>query len=129
MTNSGALTKSDLQKYLNQIQVDGRFTEVILTDEHGLVICSTGSDTDQIEKQAAFFSMIQRVSNHATREMRLAGASEFTFVDVGGEKLVVKPFQANGSELILAIYLKKQSAPYKRILGASIRTIQSVWTI
>jgi hypothetical protein len=127
MANEVEFSKSQLQQYLTHTCEVGHFAEIILTDEQGLVICTAGEPTDQTEKQAAFFSMIRRVSSNAILEMELSGSAEFSFIDDNGKKLIVRPFEVHGSELILAIYLNKQNSPYKRLINNAIHTIQSVW--
>lgn len=129
MSKKGDLTNNQLKQYLTHTCEDGHFEDIILADEQGLVICSSSDPSDHTEKQAAFLSMIRRVSSNATAEMELSGASEFAFIDDNGKKLIVKPFTVHGSELILAVFLKKQNAPYKRAVNRAIHTIQSVWMI
>jgi hypothetical protein len=127
MTLKRNFTIDDLQQYLDQIKLRGDFHEVILTDDQGLVLCSTGEDTDRSEKQAAFFTVLKRFAGTAAAEMNLSVATELSLVDETGDKLVIRPFSTNESELVLAFKLKNQNARYKRLLAGTIHAIQSVW--
>jgi hypothetical protein len=122
-------SNATLTKFLRSMSDSSRFEQLILTDEQGLLIASSGGNQEQTESQAAILSMIKSFMSRMNAQMSLSSTSEFIFRDINGKKLVVRPFFANKTELILSVLIPDDHIPYKRALNSAIRSIQSVWTI
>jgi hypothetical protein len=122
-------SNSTLTKFLCSLCDSSNFEQLILTDEQGLLIASSGNNQEQSENQAAILSMIKTFMARMNDQMNLSLTSEFILRDANGKKLVVRPFYANKTELIISALIPDDHTPYKRTFNSAIRSIQLVWTI
>jgi len=129
METTTSFTLKDLHLLISDINSQGSFVHSILSDEQGLPIVSSFSDNQESENQAAVISIIQRLSSKISDQFQFSKTSEFIMHDVDGKSLVIKPFEAGDSLLILSVLIPNRHTPYRRITGKAIRQIKSIWAI
>lgn len=127
MTNE--LSNNHLVELLVNVQKSSGFNLVLLSDDQGFPIASSGVNEDENETQAAVLSMVRIFLGKINEQMNLAITSEFSLVDKNGNKLIVRPFIAGKSELLLAVLLPNTSLSYKRWMNTTVRNIQAVWKL
>lgn len=129
MEISTSFTLKDLNHLICDINTEGAFVHSILCDEQGFPIVSSFSDNQESEDQAAVISIVQKLSNKISDQFQFSKTCEFIMHDVDGKSLVIKPFKAGESMLILSVLVPNRHTPYRRITGKAIRQIKSIWAI
>ncbi len=119
----------DLNLLISKATAEGSFDHSILTDDQGLPIASSFSDLDQSENEAAAISLVQRMTEKISDQFQFTQTSEFVLHNADGKSLVIKPFRAGESNLILSVLIPDRHTPYRRITGRIIRQIKSIWAI
>lgn len=118
---------SKLNQLLVEMNQKGRFPISVLTDSQGLAIASAaerGLDTD---RQSAVVAFVQKTVSQVTRQLGMGAADEIALNDENGQRLVCRPFQVNGHELILAIMVSEKDASYRRATNQAIHEIRETW--
>ncbi len=129
MDTSTSFTLKDLNLLIREINTEGSFVHSILSDDQGLPIVSSFSDSLESENQAAVISIIQKLSNKISDQFQFSKTSEFILHDVDGKSLIIKPFEAGDAKLILSVLIPNRNTPYRRITGKAIRQIKSLWAL
>ncbi len=116
---------------LNQLRIEmnqkGGFPISVLTDAQGLAIASaarSGLDTD---RQSAVVAFVQKMAGQVTRQLGMGATDEIALNDENGQRLICRPFQVNGHELILAVMVSEKDASYRRATNQTIHEIRRTW--
>jgi predicted regulator of Ras-like GTPase activity (Roadblock/LC7/MglB family) len=127
MKQNKPLSLLELQTLLKSINQLGGFEHTLLTDMEGLPIASSLAEQEQSETLSAVVSVIQKISGQISSSLAMAKTAEFVMNDQHGKKLVIRPFTANDSELILSIVVPDNQKPYRRLIGSAIKSIKTSW--
>lgn len=132
MTNAKTKTKTgsaELAKLLAELNQKGGFPISVLADRHGFPLasaCAAGQDPD---KQAAVVALVQKTARQASTQLGLAATDEISLYDAQGQRLVCRPFEAEGHEMILAVLVTDRNKTYRRLTTQVIRAIQDIWKL
>lgn len=123
---SGSAEISELLQIINNA---GGFPITILTDRHGFPIASAAAPSQDPEKQAAVVALVQKTASQVTDQLGMAQTDEISIFDKEGQKLVCRPFDANGHNLILAVVVPNKDQSYRRLTNKAVRDIRQMWKL
>jgi len=118
---------SRLSEILKEMNEAGGFSIAVLTDQQGFPIASAAQEGSDPEIQAAVVALIQKTATQATNQMGIGQTDELTLFDGEGNRLVCRPFEANGHRLILAVLIDDRHKAYRRLTNQAIRKISQAW--
>lgn len=116
-----------LDQILSQMNQEGGFPITVLTDAQGLSIASAADSGTDPERQSAVVAFVQKAAIQVTRQLGLGTTSEITLHDEKGQRLICRPFQVNGHELILAALAPNKNSAYRRVTNNAIAEIRRTW--
>ncbi|MEA4909769.1 MAG: roadblock/LC7 domain-containing protein [Chloroflexi bacterium] len=124
-TTSGAVELNTLLSRLNQ---EGHFSISVLADAQGLPIASAEQEGLDPDRQSAVVALIQKTAVQASRQLGMQKTDEITLYDAGGQRLICRPIQVNGFDLILAVMAPDRTQSYRRITNSAITRIAHIWS-
>ena len=118
------------KEFFNAINLEGGFSEVLLTDDLGLPIFSSSNEIEDTEVTAAIVSKIQQSIFITKDHLQMNDLEEISLYDNNGKRLIIRPFKAGTSTMFLAILMPGKSMSYKRLLRKkALREITRNWEI
>jgi predicted regulator of Ras-like GTPase activity (Roadblock/LC7/MglB family) len=118
----------DLNNILASLNKEGGFSVSLLTDEQGLAIASASEETTDSDTQSAVVAMVKKNVLQVGKRLSMAQAEEMMLHTVDGQRLIVRFFNANHHNLILAITVPNKSQSYRRLTSQAIADIRRVWS-
>ncbi len=120
---------SRLSEILQEMNEAGGFSIAVLTDRHGFPLASAARDGADPDTQSAVVALIQKSMAQATSHLGIGQTDEITFFDHDGNRLVCRPFDVNGHQLILAVRIDDRHQAYRRLTNQAIRKISQAWRL
>ena len=120
---------SRLSEILQEMNEAGGFSIAVLTDRHGFPLASAAGQGNDAETQSAVVALIQKTASQATSQMGIGQTDEITLFDNEGNRLVCRPFDVNGHQLILAVRIDDRHKAYRRLTNQAIRKISQAWRL
>jgi len=117
------------KELFTEINQEGGFSEVLLTDDSGLPILSSSDESEDTEITAAIVSKIQQSVLLTKDHLQMGDLEEISLYDNNGKRLIIRPFKAGSSSMFLAILMPEKSMTYKRLLKKTLREIARNWEI
>ncbi len=118
-----------LKKIFSQYKLEGGFSSIILTDDSGLPIISSGDDSEDADNTAATVSRIQQTILQTKDHLNMTQLEEVALNDSNGKQLVIRPFNTKSGLMFLAVILPGKMISYKRIMKKVISKISREWII
>ena len=126
MMPTAVFTFQNLQKTLNDLNIEGGFEITVLTDQNGLPIASSAGDSDEIDMQAAVVSKVEKIISQIKPQLGMAATDEIALNDVNGKKLICRSFVVGDGEMTLAILINSRNKTYRRLTNKVIIQIQQM---
>ena len=120
---------SQLSEILQEMNEAGGFSIAVLTDRHGFPLASAAGQGNDPDTQSAVVALIQKTASQATSQMGIGQTDEITLFDNEGNRLVCRPFDVNGYQLILAVRIDDRHKAYRRLTNQAIRKISQAWRL
>ncbi len=120
---------SQLGEILERMNEEGDFSISVLTDRHGFPLASATRSGEDPDTQSAVVALIQKTATQASSQLGIGQTDEITLFDAAGHRLVCRPFDANGHQLILAVRIDDRHKPYRRLTNQAIRKICKAWRL
>ena len=108
---------------------EGQFEISIITNLHGFPISSSASGDRDPEKQSAVVALIERTGLQVRDQLGMSATDEISVYDTHGNRLVCRPFEANGQQLILAVLVSDKNKSYRRLTNKTISAIRRSWKL
>ncbi len=121
---SGSAILSDI---LTRINTEGGFPISIITDKQGFPIASASLPGEDPETKSAVVALVQKTAAQVQAQLGMAATDEISLYDAQGQRLVCRPFVANGYDMILAVMIPNRNQSYRRITNQAIRAITEAW--
>lgn len=118
-----------LAELLATMNEDGNFSISILTDRQGFPIASAATPDQDPEVQAAVVALVQKTAVQARQQLGMAQTDEISLFDAQGQRLVCRPFDANGHDMILAVRIPNRNQSYRRLTNIAINNIRRIWKL
>jgi predicted regulator of Ras-like GTPase activity (Roadblock/LC7/MglB family) len=118
-----------LKTLFSQYKLEGEFSSIILTDDSGLPIISSGDDSEDDDNTAATVSRIQQTILQTKDHLNMTQLEEVSLIDSNGKRLVIRPFTTKSGLMFLAVILPGKMISYKRIMKKVISKISREWII
>ncbi len=125
-TKSGSARLADV---LTEMNTAGQFLMSLLADKHGFLIAAATAPDETAEYQSAVVALVQKTALQAHQQLGLAPTDEITLNDAKGQRLICRPFAANGHEMILAILIPGREQSYRRLTNKVIGEIKQMWKL
>ncbi len=116
-----------LNQLLAEMNQNGGFPISVLTDAQGLAIASSAHSGMDADRQSAVVASIQKMAGQVARQLGMGATDEIALNDENGQRLICRPFQVNGHELILAVIVPEKDASYRRTTNQAITDIRQTW--
>ncbi|HFC10327.1 MAG TPA: roadblock/LC7 domain-containing protein [Chloroflexi bacterium] len=120
---------SQLSEILQEMNEAGGFSIAVLTDRHGFPLASAAGQGNDPDTQSAVVALIQKTAAQATSQLGIGQTDEITLFDSEGNRLVCRPFDVNGHQLILAVRIDDRHKAYRRLTNQAIRKISQAWRL
>lgn len=120
---------SQLSEILQEMNEAGGFSIAVLTDRHGFPLASAAGQGNDPDTQSAVVALIQKTAAQATSQLGIGQTDEITLFDSEGNRLVCRPFDVNGHQLILAVRINDRHKAYRRLTNQAIRKISQAWRL
>lgn len=130
MTQKTSKTGStELARVLAEMNEKGGFPIAVITDRHGFPIAASAASGQDPDTQSAVVALVQKTAAQASNQLGLAQTDEVSLHDTDGRRLVCRPFQANGYDLILAILVPDKNQSYRRLTNQAVTIIRRQWKL
>ncbi len=116
-----------LNQLLEEMNMQGGFPIAVLTDRDGLPIASAMEPGQDMDRQSAVVAMVQRTAVQVQERLGMAETDEISVFDSEGQRLVCRPFQAQGQEMILAVLVPDKEKKYRRLTNQAVAAIRQLW--
>ena len=118
-----------LAEVLMEMNREGDFSISILTDRQGFPIASAAQPGQDPDVQAAVVALVQKTAVQARQQLGMAQTDEISLYDADGQRLVCRPFDANGHDMILAVRIPNRHQSYRRLTNQAINQICRTWKL
>jgi predicted regulator of Ras-like GTPase activity (Roadblock/LC7/MglB family) len=122
-------SSTELSHVLAEMNSKGNFPISVLTDRHGFPIASASSPGQNADTQSAVVAMVQKTASQVRDQLGMAQTDEISLFDTDGRRLVCRPFNANGHDMILAVLVTDRNGSYRRLTNQAVRDISKVWKL
>ncbi len=120
---SGSAALSQLLAKMND---EGSFPISVLTDRQGLPIAFAAAPGYDPDRQSAVVALVQKTATQVSGHLGME-TDEITLNAADGQRLVCRPFEVSGNQLILAVMVGKRAQTHRRLTTQTIRNITQVW--
>lgn len=120
---------TELAKLLAEMNERGGFPIAVLTDRHGFPIASAAGPGQNPEAQSAVVALVQKTAAQVRDQLGMAQTDEISLFDTTGQRLVCRPINANGHEMILAVLVPDKDKSYRRLTNQTISAIRRLWKL
>jgi predicted regulator of Ras-like GTPase activity (Roadblock/LC7/MglB family) len=112
---------------LAEMNRTAQFQASTLSLRDGLLVASSASNGDNLAAQSAVVAKLAEAANLIRSQMAIGAPEELSFNAEDGKRLICRPFELNGHELILAVLVPKRGQPYRRATSRAIARLRTVW--
>ncbi len=116
-----------LNQLLQEMNAQGGFPIAVLTDRDGLPIASVMEPGQDMDRQSAVVAMVQRTAVQVQERLGMAATDEISVFDAEGRRLVCRPFQVQGQDMILAVLVPDKEKKYRRLTNQALVAIRQLW--
>jgi predicted regulator of Ras-like GTPase activity (Roadblock/LC7/MglB family) len=116
-----------LNRLLAEMNKEGGFPILVLTDAQGLTIASSAEEGRDPERQSAVAAFLQKAVLQASRQLGMNGADEISLLDTNGVRLICRLFTVSDQGLILAFQTPNRDCAYRRSTNHTIGQIRTIW--
>jgi predicted regulator of Ras-like GTPase activity (Roadblock/LC7/MglB family) len=125
-SKSGSAKLSELLAEMNE---HGQFSISVLTDQHGFPIAAAAQPGEDAETQSAVVALVQKTAVQAHNQLGMAQTDEISLFDADGQRLVCRPFNAKGFDMILAVRIPNRNQSYRRLTNQMITAVRRIWKL
>jgi predicted regulator of Ras-like GTPase activity (Roadblock/LC7/MglB family) len=118
-----------LAAVLEDMNEQGGFLISLLTDQQGFPIASAAAPGQDPQSQAAVVALIQKTAARVQTELGMTQTDEISLFDAAGRRLVCRPFNIRGHDLILAVLVPDKNQSYRRLTNNAVTAIQHSWKL
>lgn len=118
---------TQLTDVLAEMNEKGSFPITVITDMHGFAFAFAAASDQDPDTQSAVVALIQKTAAQVRGQLGMAQTDEITVYDKQGQRLVCRPFMANGHEMILAVLVTNRYQSYRRLTNQAISVIRRLW--
>ena len=125
-SRAGSAKLSDILAEMNE---QGKFSISILTDQQGFPLASASAIGEDADTQSAVVALVQKTAVQAHNQLGMGQTDEISLFDSSGQRLVCRPFTANGYDMILAVRIPDRKQTYRRLTNNAIISIRQLWRL
>ena len=121
--------QNPITQVLTEMNQKGNFSAATLSSRDGLLVAASSTNGNDPSKQSAVVAKLAEAANLVRSQLSIGDPVELSFHTRDGRRLICKPFDLNGHEMILAIVVPKRGQPYRRVTSQAIARLRSVWQV
>jgi predicted regulator of Ras-like GTPase activity (Roadblock/LC7/MglB family) len=118
-----------LAAVLEDMNERGGFLISLLTDQQGFPIASAAAPGQDPQSQAAVVALIQKTAVRVQSQLGMTQTDEISLFDANGRRLVCRPFNIRGHDMILAVLVPDKNQSYRRLTNNAVNAIQHCWKL
>lgn len=120
---------TELARLLANMNEEGGYPLSVLTDRQGFPIASAATPGQDPETQSAVVALIQKTATQVRTQLGMAQTDEISLFDTEGRRLICRPFNANGHDMILAVSVPNKHQNYRRLTNKTVNAIRRQWKL
>ena len=120
---------TELARLLAEMNEKGGFPIAVITDRQGFPIASAAAPGQDPDTKSAVVALIQKTATQVQNQLGMAQTDEISLYDTEGRRLVCRPFQAKGHEMILAILVPSKHQSYRRLTNQMVTAVRRIWKL
>ena len=120
---------AELANLLMKMNEEGGFPVSVLTNRQGFSIASAVAPDQDPEKHSAVVALVQKTALQVREQLEMAKTDEISLFDTDGQRLVYRPFDTNGHNLILAVIIPDRHTCYRRLTNKTVNAIRRLWKL
>jgi predicted regulator of Ras-like GTPase activity (Roadblock/LC7/MglB family) len=120
---------TELAQLLADMNEQGNFPISVLTDRNGFPIASAAVPGQDPDTQSAVVALVQKAAIQASSHLGMTQTDEISLYDTSGKRLICRPFNANGHDMILAVLIPDKRQTYRRLTNVAVNAIRRQWKL
>ncbi len=120
---------AEIANLLTKMNEEGGFPVSVLTNRQGFSIASAVAPDQDPEKHSAVVALVQKTASQVREQLEMAKTDEISVFDTNGQRLVCRPFDTNGHNLILAVIIPDRHTCYRRLTNKTVNAIRRLWKL
>ncbi len=120
---------AELANLLTKMNEEGGFPVSVLTNRQGFSIASAVAPDQDPEKHSAVVALVQKTALQVREQLEMAKTDEISVFDTDGQRLVCRPVDTNGHNLILAVIIPDRHTYYRRLTNKTVTAIRRLWKL
>lgn len=117
-------SSTELARLLAEMNEIGGYPLSVLTDRQGFPIASAAAPGEDPDTQSAVMALVQKTATQVQNQLGMAQTDEIALYDATGRRLICRPFNANGHEMILAVSVPHRHQSYRRLTNRTVNAIK-----
>lgn len=118
---------AQLGKMLTELNRESGFPIAVVANKEGLVLASSSVNGLDPERQSAVVAKVAEMASMASAQLKLGVTDEISIFDEDGRRLVCRPINLGGQELMLAVLVPHRGQAYRRATNKLITQIRKNW--
>lgn len=120
---------TELARLLIDMNEQGGFPIAVITDRQGFPIAFAADPGQDPETKSAVVALVQKTAAQVRDQLGMAQTDELSMFDTNGQRLVCRPFSANGHNMILAVLVPDKHQSYRRLTNKTVNAIRRIWKL
>jgi len=112
---------------LAEMNREANFSASAISGKDGLLVAASGEKGNS-QTQSAVVAKLNEAALLVHSQMAIGAPDEFSLNTDSGSKLICRPFQLNGHDLILTVLVPKRGQAYRRATSRAINRLRSAWS-
>lgn len=117
-------SSTELARLLAEMNEIGGYPLSVLTDRQGFPIASAAAPGEDPDTQSAVMALVQKTATQVQNQLGMAQTDEIALYDATGRRLICRPFNVNGHEMILAVSVPHRHQSYRRLTNRTVNAIK-----
>ncbi len=118
-----------LSQLLADMNKRGDFQVAVLTDPQGFPIASAAPPGGDPQTQAAVVALMQKTASQVRDQLGMGQTDEISMFDTVGRRLVCRPFNVSGQDMILAVLVSGKRKSYRHLTNQLIDAVRREWAL
>lgn len=119
--------QNPIAQVLADMNREAHFPAATLCSRDGLLVAASAGNGNDPARQSAVVAKLAEAANLVRSQLAIGAPEELSLFTEDGRRLICRPFNLNGHELILSVMVPKRGQAYRRATTRAIARLRSVW--
>ncbi len=129
ITQNNKFGSNEITHLLAEMNKKGDFPISVLADSQGFPIAFAAAPDQDPAIQSAVVALVQKSAVQAGNQLGMSQTDEISLYDTEGRRLVCRPFNVNGHDLILAVLMTDRRQSYRRLTNTAVNAVKRQWKL